>query len=95
MLNITQVIDSLENKISLLLERYEFLKEENELLRGDIVNLQRELDLKKQELQVKAESLDSRTFAKTIQGSNDTKITTKKINELIREIDLCIDQLSD
>ncbi len=95
MLNITQVIDSLENKLSILLERYDFLKEENELLRGEIAELQQDLIHKEQLLKEKETEFDSLVVAKTIQGSNNTELTTQKIQTLIREIDSCIDLLSD
>jgi hypothetical protein len=95
MQNITQVVELLEDKLLLLMERYEFLKEENEIIRGDFLRLQQELSLKEQLLKTKESDLDSLKVAKTIQGSDNTGETTKKINTLIKEIDLCIAQLSD
>ena len=95
MQNITQVVELLEDKLHLVLERYKFLKEENEFLRNDLTKLQQQLDAKQQLLQEKETNLDSLKVAKTIQGSDDTKKTTQKINTLIKEIDKCIFQLSD
>ena len=95
MQNITQAVELLEDKLHLVLERYKFLKEENEFLRGDLTKLQQQLDAKQQLLQEKEINLDSLQVAKTIQGSDDTKKTTQKINTLIKEIDKCISQLSD
>ena len=95
MQNITQVVELLEDKLHLVLERYKFLKEENEFLRSDVTKLQQQLDAKQQLLQEKELNLDSLQVAKTIQGSDDTKKTTQKINTLIKEIDMCISQLSD
>ena len=95
MQNITQAVELLEDKLHLILERYKFLKEENEFLRGDLTKLQQQLDAKQQLLQEKEINLDSLQVAKTIQGSDDTKKTTQKINTLIKEIDKCISQLSD
>ena len=95
MQNITQVVELLEDKLHLILERYKFLKEENEFLRSDLVRLEQRLNVKEQLLDAKESDLDSLKVAKTIQGSDDTKKTTQKINTLIKEIDLCIAQLSD
>lgn len=96
MQNITQVVELLEDKLLLVLERYDFLKEENRLVREELVQLQHQLTIKEQLLEEKDSILDSLKVARTIQGSSDdTKITTKKINTLIKEIDLCIAQLSD
>ena len=95
MQNITQVVELLEDKLLLILERYDFLKEENKLIREDLVQLQHQLNLKEQLLEEKELKFDSLKVARTIQGSDDTKKTTKKINTLIKEIDLCIAQLSD
>lgn len=96
MQNITQVVELLEDKLLLVLERYDFLKEENRLVREELVQLQHQLNIKEQLLEEKESNLDSLKVARTIQGSSDdTKKTTKKINTLIKEIDLCIAQLSD
>ena len=95
MQNIAQVVELLEDKLHLILERYEFLKDENEFLRNDLIKLKQQLDVKEQILMEQETNLDSLKVAKTIQGSDDTKMTTKKINTLIKEIDMCIAQLSD
>lgn len=95
MQNITQVVELLEDKLQLILERYGFLKDENEFLRNDLINLQQQLSVKEQLLKEHEEQSETFKVAKTIQGSDDTKITTKKINALIKEIDMCITQLSD
>lgn len=95
MQNITQVVELLEDKLVLVLERYDFLKEENKLIRENLTQLQHQFNLKEQLLEEKETKFDSLKVARTIQGSDDTKKTTKKINTLIKEIDLCIAQLSD
>jgi len=95
MQNITEVVDLLEDKLRLLLERYEFLKEENDLLHNNLANLQQRLERKEQLFRENESDLQSLRVARTIQGSNNTNETTKKINTLIREIDMCITQLSD
>ncbi len=96
MSTITQVVNLVENKLKILLDNYNFLKEENEFLHDKIVILESQIAKEKQlftEVEKKYKSLQ---IAKTIQGSEENKRETKlKINALIREIDTCIIQLSE
>ena len=94
--NLFQIVNSLEKKLSKLLQKHNSLKQENLRL------LQQKEDLEKQmvqqhqlvnDLETKYESLK---VANAIVGSKEDKHLTKlKINTLIREIDKCIVQLSD
>ena len=95
MQNITEVVDLLEDKLRLLLGRYDFLKEENELLQNNVTSLEHQLNKKEHLFKENETTLHSLRVAKTIQGSNNSKETSQKINTLIKEIDLCIAQLSD
>ena len=95
MQNITEVVDLLEDKLRLLIERYDFLKEENELLQNNVTSLEHQLNEKEHLFKENETTLHSLRVAKTIQGSNNSKETSQKINTLIKEIDLCIAQLSD
>jgi|LGOV01.1.fsa_nt_gb hypothetical protein len=95
MQRITQVVELLEDKIHLVVKRYVLLKEENSILRRNLVELQQKLNIKEQLIQEQETDFDSLQHAKTIQGSDNKEKTTKKINILIQEIDKCIAQLSD
>ena len=96
MQGLTEVVDLLEDKFKLLIERYDFLEEENEVLRKSLAETMLDLDAKSKILEENTSELNALRIAKTIQGSSDnTKETTKKINTLIKEVDLCIAQLSD
>ena len=96
MSSIIQVVNVFEDKLTVLLENYSFLKEENELLLQKIAALENQITEEKQfynEIEKKYQSLK---IAKTIEGSKEDKRDTKlKINALIREIDTCITQLSE
>ena len=96
MSNITEVVNLVEDKLKTLLENYSFLKEENELLYNKITVLENQVAKEKQlfnEIEKKHQSLK---FAKTIEGSKEDRRETKfKINALIREVDICIHQLSE
>lgn len=96
MSNITEVVNLVESKLKVLLENYIFLKEENELLFNKITVLENQITKEKQlfnEIEKKHQTLK---IAKTIEGSKEDRRETKlKINALIREVDICINQLSE
>ena len=96
MSNIIEVVNLVEDKLKTLLENYNFLKEENELLYNKIAALENQVAEEKQlfdEIEKKHQTLK---IAKTIEGSKEDRRKTKlKINALIREVDVCINQLSE
>lgn len=88
--------DLLEHKLKILIEKYEFLLEENELLNQTVVKLQTEIKSKNQLTAQMNKEMSYLKIARTIEGSNeDTRGMKLKINTLIREIDQCIVQLSE
>ncbi|MFK5958863.1 MAG: hypothetical protein QM495_08340 [Lutibacter sp.] len=96
MSQITAIVNLVEDKLKTLLENYNFLKEENELLHNKITFLENQITEEKQlfnEIEKKYQTLK---IAKTIEGSKEDRRETKlKINALIREVDVCINQLSE
>ena len=96
MSTITEAVDLVENKLKILLENYNFLKEENDLLYGKLTVLENQNAKEKQLLNELENKYQSLKIAKTIEGSKEnTRETKLKINALIREIDACIVQLSE
>jgi cell fate (sporulation/competence/biofilm development) regulator YmcA (YheA/YmcA/DUF963 family) len=95
MQDISKIVDNLEVKIQNLVERYDFLRAENDLMRGQLSQIQQELNAKTRLIKENEDQLLSLKVAKTIQGSENSKETTQKINTLVKEIDWCIAQLSD
>ena len=96
MSSITQVVNLVEDKLNRLLENYNFLKEENELLYKKITSLETQIVKEKQMFNEIESQYQLLKIAKTIEGSKeDTRETKLKINALIREIDACIVQLSE
>lgn len=96
MSNLTEVVDSLETRISTLLMRYKALQERLDILEGTIVNLDAENSALKQEIAQKQQEFNTVKTANALLGSNDYKRETKlKINALIREIDACVVALSE
>ena len=96
MSNIEDIVDSLENKISKVLHKLEFLKLANLKLHEEIEISKQEILNQKRQITNWEETYEALKMANTILGSDDNKRETKlKINALIRDIDHCIAQLSD
>ena len=96
MSSITQVVNLVEDKLNILLENYNFLKEENELLYKKVATLEIQIAKEKQMFNEIEKQYQLLKVAKTIEVSKeDTRETKLKINALIREIDACIVQLSE
>lgn len=93
---ITEVIDTLENRISKLLHKMELLKQTNlklsqQLAKSEVSEVEHEKITSDWKEKYKALKL-----ANSMLGSNKNKTEAKlKIDTLIREIDHCIAQLSD
>tara|TARA_B100000900_G_C20598586_1_gene724497 strand:- start:4670 stop:4960 length:291 start_codon:yes stop_codon:yes gene_type:complete len=86
----------LENKIELVMSRVSSLKNEN----TELISKNKILLTEKNEVVESYKILDEKfkafKIANTISGSdNNINETRSEINSLIREIDLCISQLSD
>ncbi|PKP26005.1 MAG: hypothetical protein CVU03_05700 [Bacteroidetes bacterium HGW-Bacteroidetes-2] len=96
MSNLSEIVDSLEKRISKLLHRYETLKKKNSKLEEELT-LEKQIHSKtKNELEQWKEQINSLKIANAMLGSEQYKRETKfKINALVREIDLCIAQLSE
>jgi uncharacterized coiled-coil DUF342 family protein len=88
-------VDLLEGKLTTLVDRYTFLKEENDILISNINKLQNLVSRYEEELKQEQEKYKLLKIAKTIGGSRtDSRETKNKINTLIREIDKCIVKLN-
>lgn len=93
--NFLETVDTLEDKLKILLERYQFLQEENDILIENLNNIQNKALSLEEELISEREKYRLLKVAKTISGSrSDSKETKQKINALIREIDKCIVKLN-
>ena len=93
---ITDVVNLVEDKLKILLENYNFLKDENELLLNKVTVLENQLVQEKRLFDEIEKEHQTLKIAKTIEGSKEGRRETKlKINALIREVDVCINQLSE
>lgn len=91
-----EMVDSLENKLSKLIEKSRSL----ELQIRDLKNeLQQSIEIRQNqatEIEHLNKKFETLKIANSLLGSDENKRDTKlKINSLIREIDYCIAQLSD
>ena len=96
MSEITEIIDTLENKIQKLFLKINSLEEKKQELEKQLtisVGSNQNQNLVIEQLKKDIETLK---LTNSLLGSEDYKRDTKlKINSLIREIDYCIAQLSD
>ena len=96
MSQLSELVDSLENRISKLLHSYQKVKESNAKLEDEILTLRSRQDLFQNEIEDWQDQCNSLKLANSMLGSDEYKRDTKlKINALIREIDQCITQLSE
>tara|TARA_Y100000385_G_scaffold69719_1_gene69913 strand:+ start:3560 stop:3850 length:291 start_codon:yes stop_codon:yes gene_type:complete len=96
MSNLSGIVDSLESRVVKLLQEYENLKRLNTKLEDEITILKSQQDQNIIEIDSLKDECNSLRIANSMLGSNKYKRETKlKINELVREIDKCITQLSE
>ncbi|MFX0558309.1 hypothetical protein ACOCEA_16020 [Maribacter sp. CXY002] len=91
-----QIVDTLENKVSKLLHRLELLQQTNKDLETELMTIKSNQENAKKTVSEWEEKYNSLKLANSMLGSNTNKTEAKlKINTLIRELDLCITQLSE
>lgn len=96
MSNLSEIVDSLENRIGELLIRHEKLKRANAELEEELTVIKLRQPQFEKEIEAWSEKCESLRLANSILGSNQHKRETKlKINALIREIDQCISSISE
>lgn len=96
MSDLSEIVDSLENRISTLLDRHEKLKQSNRALKEELKILKSEQNQYLQDIEKWQDRCSSLKLANSMLGSDQYKRETKlKINALVREIDQCIVQLSE
>ena len=96
MSNLSEIVDSLENRVGKLLQEHENLKNKKSKLEEEITVLITQQDQYSKEIENWREECTTLKLANSMLGSNEYKREAKlKINELVREIDKCITQLSE
>ena len=96
MSNLTELVDTLENRLGELLQKYKNLEQKHAGLLKDFNNCRVENRHLQESLMASESKIQTLKAANALLGSNEYKKETKlKINGLIREIDQCIVQLSE
>jgi len=89
------LISGIEHKVRKLFEQNRFLKNENSELHQHINTLKNELEVLTIELEKKRNELLKISLAKTLEAEYGVEESKTKIDDLIKEIDRCIEVLSD
>jgi regulator of replication initiation timing len=96
MSTILEIVDSLENRVSKLLHQHNKQKAIQEELIKEVSDLRAEQAKFLEEIELWREKYNTMKVANSMLGSDQYKRETKlKINSLVREIDQCINQLSE
>ncbi len=96
MSNLSEIVDSLENRVGNLIQKYDNLKQSKLKLEEELTVLKSKQSHFVKEIDKWQEECNSLKLANSMLGSEEYKRDTKlKINELVREIDKCITQLSE
>ncbi|MEP2935718.1 MAG: hypothetical protein ABJM06_08370 [Gilvibacter sp.] len=96
MSDLSQLVDSLENKISKVLQNNEELTDNNKSLAAELNDLKNKQQQILTDLDSWKDKYETLKLANSMLGSNQDKRETKlKINALIRELDHCIAFISE
>ena len=96
MSNLSEIVESLENRVGELLNKHEKLKVANAELEEQLVVIRGKQQQFENEIEALTDKCNSLKLANSMLGSDQHKRETKlKINALVREIDHCISQLSE
>jgi regulator of replication initiation timing len=96
MQNLTTRLADIRVKVEKLVQENRLLKNENESMRDRIEGLERTVELQKNTLSELTEQNKLIKLAKNLTPEDsDTEEMKNKVNELIREIDRCIDLLNE
>jgi hypothetical protein len=93
MKDLSELVSSLRKKAGKLFEKHDLLIQKNDRLSGDVVQLKEELADKSQQLNAVNDKIKLLKIAGSV-DSESTKDVKLKINEMVREIDKCIAQIS-
>ena len=96
MSDLSEIVDSLENRISKLLQEYKRMQLDNQKLKEEFEILKSKQDQYRIDIEEWRDKCSSLKLANSMLGSDQYKRETKlKINALVREIDQCVVQLSE
>lgn len=92
--DIPSVVEGIEHKVHSLCLINKKIKQENEHLRNKIVELKIDIEADKEKIKELEEKIKTIKLSKSIENKRELTDTKLKINELVREIDKCIQLLN-
>jgi uncharacterized phage infection (PIP) family protein YhgE len=91
---VTEYLQKLEEKIRQLAEDHQKIKTEKDLLIRQSVTQQRTIDEQKTEIENLKKQVQALKIAKSVESKQETGKVKDKIQDLVREIDRCIELLN-
>jgi cell division septum initiation protein DivIVA len=88
-----QLFVSVNEGVNLLISRFKQLKQENSELITEVNNLKNQLESKEKSFSELEANYRVLKVEKTLEGSQDTSSIKIQIDELVKEVDKCIDLL--
>jgi len=93
MKDLSNLVSSLRQKAEKLVDKQKLIHQEKEKLTNKVVQLEGELTEKEQQITALTDKLNLLKIAGNVENES-TKDVKLKINEMVREIDKCIAQIS-
>lgn len=94
-MNLETLVKGLEFKVRQLADRNRVQKEEVERLKHEITGLKNDLNRKEEIIKELELNIQTLKLVKSIHKGKETADTKRKINEMLRELDRCIDLLNN
>lgn len=94
MASFLSLYNEVEHKIKVAITSLNELKLENKKLKSQLIEQQELIETLEKDVETLTEKNKVLTITKTVLYKEDKKDTIKKINELVREIDNCIELLN-
>jgi predicted RNase H-like nuclease (RuvC/YqgF family) len=92
--DVSVLVSGIEYKIKMLAQKNQTLIEENTKLKQQILELNTKVLLQESELESLSDKAAVLSVSKTLSSDTDRQSAKKKINELVREIDECLNLLN-
>jgi hypothetical protein len=89
-----EYLENLEEKIKQLAEDHYKIKSDNDILTRQTVTQQQIIETQKTDIENLIKQVQALKFAKSVESTQETTKVKDKIQDLVREIDRCIELLN-
>lgn len=93
-MNIESTILSIEERIARLINLYRTINQENKLLVNENKQLKQDIEVQQKKIKEQEQRLQIINITKTITTKEEAEAMKRKIGEMVREIDKCIQALT-